>query len=286
MTLGKDRCEVKMNKDKLLLVNLKMFDEEEPAEPEVVVYGKDEEEQQVSQEEPQLLSTFDFDFKQLSDEGKKVALASFKENFKDDLQQEFQSNFDRRFKDNKEVAAKVSQYEPIVSDLMKFYKVADIAELQAKIDEDILKDLAEEQGFNDVSKYKEYRDAIESGKRGKEIESNITQEQQRKATVDGWIAESDAIKKIYPSFELNTALDNEKFQEKLRNGYSFADAFQVTLEKSFQTKTNKPDKVVRPNEQGAKSQGGVVRKTDPSKFTDADMDDIRARVARGETIKL
>jgi hypothetical protein len=277
----------------ILLVDLRLFDEEpeenQADEPAVIIYGKGESEEpntgEVGGEEQQLSSDFSYDFSKLSPEGKKSAYEAMKSEFKEDFHRDFQSNLDRRFKENKEVVAKVSQYEPIVNDLMKFYKVKTVEELQSKIEEEVLESLAEDEGFKDVAAYKRSRQALNENAELKEKLNSKTEEERVQATVKGWMDDTSEIKKNYPSFDMDKALENENFRAKIQAGYSFIDAFQVTLEKSF--KVAEPEKKVnRPKEQGSKPQGGVVRKTDPSKFSDSDIDDIRKRVARGEVIRL
>ena len=104
---------------------------------------------------------------------------------------------------------------------------------------------------------------------------------------------------IFPNFDLAYELENEAFLDGLNRGLSVRDAFfvahmdEIVAGSNAAAKSEATQKVVdnfnqraaRPAENGASHKPAVIRKTDPSKFTDADLDEIARRSRRGETIR-
>ena len=115
-----------------------------------------------------------------------------------------------------------------------------------------------------------------------------------------WMDESNALKQIYPSFDLETELQNPEFVNVLRvpnmavrTAYEIIHKDEIIPAAMQFTAQKVQEKVVnniiaqgnRPTENGVSSQSAAEVKTDPSKLTHKDLAEIRARVARGEVIK-
>jgi hypothetical protein len=320
-------------KIKLFPVNLRMFDIEGEAgaqgteieavnspQPEgantnsesVVIYGKEDtannaEGSQTNQatdnkdSNAQSQDVLSFDLTKLTTpQAREEAFKRVKETFKDEYSKDFQGHFDRRFKDHKDLQAKVQTYDPIIETLMSFYGAKDTAELQKAIDDDLLVELAEKEGFPSVEKFKEYKNALKDGKK---YQSKVAEEQsanEQQATVNRWINEGIEFKKKpgNENFDLSKELANESFKSRLIRGMSVEDAYYLAhkdniindaaAQASKQTEENVVKNIEakgkRIPENGVTKTPGVVRKADPSKLTEKDLEDIAQRVARGEKI--
>lgn len=114
-----------------------------------------------------------------------------------------------------------------------------------------------------------------------------------------WLEQSDALKQVYPSFNLEAELQNPAFLDLLRSpNIDVRTAFEAVhhneivpaamqfTAKTVETKIANKIKAngARPSENGMASQAPVTVKNDVSQLTDADIDEIARRVARGEHI--
>ena len=124
-------------------------------------------------------------------------------------------------------------------------------------------------------------------------------EAEKQATFQRWETEASELSEVFPNFDLASELENETFLANLNRGLSVRDAFLVAhmdeiltgssaaaeAQATQQTVNNFKQRAARPAENGASHKPAVIRKTDPSKFTDADLDEIARRSRRGETIR-
>ena len=113
-----------------------------------------------------------------------------------------------------------------------------------------------------------------------------------------WRQEAEKIKNIYPSLDFDTEIQDENFMSLLRSGIDVRTAYEVVHKDDiisgamqFASKTVEKklaDKIAsnksRPTENGSGAAGAVNVKSDVSKLTRADRDEIARRVARGEKI--
>jgi hypothetical protein len=238
-----------------------------------------------------------YDFSKIAPEKREEVYKNFKEAFKDDFSKDFQEHFNRRFKNHKEIETKVTQYEPLIEALLQFHGVQDINELSEIINSDVMSELAEREGFSDVNKYKEYLD----GKKAKETLTKQQQEQllqqDTESTVNNWVEQGLNLKKQpgFENFDLGQEILNPLFAARLEKGDTVEEAYYLVhrdeilknaaKRAELNTVTNLQSKGKRIQENGMRQTPGVIRKSDPSKLTDADIDEINRRVARGEKIK-
>ena len=128
------------------------------------------------------------------------------------------------------------------------------------------------------------------------------EERSRKENADRiyaqWMEQADSTKSVYPSFDLQSELQNPKFLELLKSNIDvrtayevihkddiIAGAMQFTAKKVEQNITNKIiANGARPSENGNSSQGASVTKRDVTTLTKADFAEIDRRLARGERI--
>jgi hypothetical protein len=133
----------------------------------------------------------------------------------------------------------------------------------------------------------------------------MREEQQRKENANRiyaeWVKQSEATKQVYPGFDLEKeVINNPQFVDLLRNNIDVRTAYEVThkdeiISGAMQFAAKKAEEKVknsiiangsRPNENGISSRGASQVKSDVSKLTKADREEIARRVARGEKIDL
>lgn len=116
---------------------------------------------------------------------------------------------------------------------------------------------------------------------------------------DGWVAEGEAMKKLYPSFDLGAEAKNPDFVKALRAGMSVKAAYEGIhhddLVKSAMVYTadkvekGTADKIranaSRPVEGAAAGRSAVVHKANVNDLTGEDIREILKRVERGENIR-
>ncbi len=114
-----------------------------------------------------------------------------------------------------------------------------------------------------------------------------------------WMAESEEVKKIYPSFDLGRECQNEDFIKMLRSGVGLKAAYQAlhmdellggamqytAKEVARHVTENIRARGERPVENGLSAGSAAITKTDVTKLTKRDREEIERRVLRGEIIK-
>lgn len=134
----------------------------------------------------------------------------------------------------------------------------------------------------------------------KQHEEAQKREAETKRIVQQWNSEAEELKKDYPQFDLQSEMQNEKFQKYLSMGDSVRDAYENVHRKELFEALGKAavktagEKIAasvaanraRPQEGAAAANAPAVVKNDVSQFTKADRQEIARRVARGEKIIL
>ena len=132
----------------------------------------------------------------------------------------------------------------------------------------------------------------------KQMQERTSQENANKLYAS-WMAQAEEAKKVYPSFDLRTEMQNPKFQDLLRSNIDAKTAYEVVhkdeiipaaMQFTAKTVESKIAKKIaaqgaRPAENGMSSGSPAVVKSDVSQLSRADRDEIRRRVARGEKIR-
>lgn len=113
-----------------------------------------------------------------------------------------------------------------------------------------------------------------------------------------WLEQAAGVKKVYPGFDLEAELKNPEFCRLLQSGITVEGAFKVCHMDDLmrggmkyaveETKKQVANSILsggkRPSENGSSGSGTVVYKSDVSKLTGKDMDEINRRVRNGERI--
>ena len=114
-----------------------------------------------------------------------------------------------------------------------------------------------------------------------------------------WAQQAEQARQLYPGLDMNVEAKNPRFRQLLRSGVDVADAYLVIHQQEIlpaamrHTARVVEQKLVdkfrasgsRPVENGISAQAPAVSKTDVSKLTKAERDEIRKRAAMGEKIR-
>ena len=113
-----------------------------------------------------------------------------------------------------------------------------------------------------------------------------------------WMNQAEEAKKVYPTLDLRTELNNPRFLDLLRSNIDVRTAYEVlhkdeiipaAMQYAAQTVESKLAKKIasganRPSENGMSGQGAAVVKSDVSQLSKKDIDEVMRRVARGERV--
>lgn len=215
-----------------------------------------------------------------------------------------QSLVQKRLKSTKETVEKYEKTVPVLELLSKKYGVdaSDIDALTKAMNDDdsYFEEEAMQKGIS-VEQLKEFR---RMEKENAELRK-MRDEQERKANADRiyaeWVKQAESAKQVYPTFDLEKeVISNPQFVELIRNNIDVRTAYEVTHKDDIiagamqfaakEAEAKVTNRVIangsRPNENGISSRGASQVKSDVSKLTKAERDDIARRVARGEKIDL
>ena len=228
--------------------------------------------------------------------------ALIKGEYKDLYDQRMQDTIQKRLKATKEKTDRYDALAPTLELLAKKYGVdaTDAEALTKAIEEDdsYYEDEALEKGLS-VEQLKSIR---KMERENAELKRQM-QEQNVKEQADriyaGWMDQSAALKQVYPSFDLNTELQNPRFVDLLRSNIDVRTAYEVlhkdeiipaamqfTAQQVEQKLTNR---IIagqgRPQENGLGGRASAVVKSDVSQLSKEDRQEIIRRVQRGEKIR-
>lgn len=207
----------------------------------------------------------------------------------------------KRLKNYKETVEQNEAARPILETLAKKYGVdaSDLKALNKAIEEDDA--YYEEEALEKGLTVQQLKDIRKMERENADLKRQM-QEQSRQENANRlyaqWMQQADSTRAIYPSFDLNSEMQNPEFIKLLRSNVDVRTAYEVLHKDEiihgamqFTAKTVEQkltNKIIangaRPTENGNSSQGAAVVKSDVSKLTRADRDEIARKVARGEKI--
>ena len=228
--------------------------------------------------------------------------ALIKGEFKDLYDAKMQDTIQRRLKGSKETVDKYNALSPTLEMLAKKYGVdaGDIEGLNKAIEED--DSYYEEEALEKNMSVKQLKEIKKMERENADLKRQMA-EQSRQENANKlysrWMQESEAMKPIYPGFDLRAELQNPRFTDLLRNNVDVRTAYEVIHKDEiipaamqFTANTVKQkltNQIIangaRPIENGNSSQGATVVKSDVSQLSKADRAEIIRRVQRGEKIK-
>lgn len=221
--------------------------------------------------------------------------------YKDIYNAKMENAIKKRFASTKETVDRYNALAPTLELLAKKYgvDVNDAIALNKAIEDDdtYFEEEALEKGIT-VEQLKEFR-KIE--KENAELKRQMEEEnakQNASKIYAKWMEQAESAKAVYPSFDLQTEMQNSDFINLLKSNVDVRTAYEVlhkdeiipaamqfTAKKVEQQLTNKIiANGARPTENGINSQSASLVKSDVSQLSKADIDEISRRVARGEKI--
>lgn len=236
-------------------------------------------------------------------EEKRAAYEKFKAEYKDMYDAEMQSIVKKRIGDTKQLEEANGKTKVILDILASRYGIKDAQDIEA-----ITKAIEEDNSFYEqaavdagltVEQYKRLQAVERENRILKEAREQAERRQQADQVYAGWLQESEQVKLLYPTFDLQAELQNPQFGKLLGNGVGVKAAFQAlhhdeilsgAMQYTAQTIAKKTadgiaNRQSRPIENGLNSQASANVKSDVSKLSRADRMEIARRAARGEQIK-
>lgn len=222
--------------------------------------------------------------------------------YKDLYDARMQDTIQKRLKSSKETVDKYNALTPTLEMLAKKYGVdiGDIDALNQAIQEDdsYYEEEALEKGIT-VQQLKEIRKMERENAALKAQMEEAQRQENGKKLYAAWMQQADETKKVYPSFDIQTEMNNPQFLALLRSNIDVRTAYEVThkdeiiqgaMQFTAQTVESKLAKKIasngaRPAENGMSSQSAAVVKSDVSQLSKADRAEIIRRVQRGEKIR-
>ena len=242
-----------------------------------------------------------------TDDKGEIDVAALKKQYKLYDDADVQNIVKSRLKSSKDTEARLGAMQPLMDALSVRYGTDDPARLAQLLESDAtyFEDLAIKNGTTAEEERKRSADELKIRRIERERDELKRQieEDRVRAEADriysGWVAESETLKQIYPSFDLQRELANQEFASLLRTpGISVRTAYevihrdeiipgvmQVTADKTKeQIAKSIASNARRPVENGNSGQAAAITKSDVTQLTKADRAEIARRVARGEKI--
>lgn len=225
-----------------------------------------------------------------------------KGDYKEQYDAKVQDTIQKRLKSSKEIVDKYNSLTPTLELLAKKYGVTDPTDIEAlnkaiQNDNELYEEEALEQGMS-VEKFKEFKQMQRDNAALKAKQEEIQRQENGRKLYESWMSQAEDAKKVYPSFDLRTEMQNEKFVDLLRSNIDVRTAYEVlhkddiisgAMQYTAKTIESKIAKKIaangaRPSENGVGSQSAAVVKNDVTKLNKQDINEVMRRVASGERI--
>ena len=222
--------------------------------------------------------------------------------YKDLYDAKMQDTIQKRLKGHKDNETKLNALAPILEQMASKYGVDanDIEALAKAVDED--DSYYEQEAMDKGMTVKQLKEIKKMERENAALKAQMEEAQRQengKKLYSQWMAQADETKKVYPSFDLQAEMQNQKFVDLLRSNIDVRTAYEVTHKDEiiagamqFTAKTVEQkvaNKIAangaRPIENGMSSQSSSLVKSDVSQLSKADRAEIIRRVQRGEKIK-
>jgi len=222
--------------------------------------------------------------------------------YKDLYDARVQNTVQKRLKGTKETVEKYEALSPMLELLGKKYGVdpADAAALSAAIEEDdtYWEDEALEKGIT-VEQLKDIRRMERENADLKRQMAEVENKKKAGELYASWMQQAESLKAIYPSFDLETEMRNQRFVDLLRiPSVDVRTAYEVVhkdeiLPAAMQFAAKTAEQKVtakiaangsRPSENGMASQSASVHERDVSQLSRDQILDFQRRISRGERI--
>ncbi|HBU12179.1 MAG TPA: hypothetical protein DEB31_05465 [Clostridiales bacterium] len=309
-----DGKEEYMKKLMLVPLNLRLFEGEggeaggdgaaQAESPAKVVYGKQNDAQAAepkseSADEPQ---------NAIADDVRKAEFEKLiKGDFKDLFHERTQKIIDARFKQTKQLEEREAALRPVLDLLGSKYGVnaADIEELSKAItaDDSYYEAEATHKGLT-VQQLKQVKALERENETLRQARKEIEDRRNAEQATAQWLAQAEQAKQVYANLDLNREAQDpetgDRFVRLLRSGVDVKTAYEVVHKDDIisgamqhtanvvrqKTVNDIKSRGLRPDENGtASAMASAVVKSDVSKLTRKDREEISKRVMRGEKIQ-
>lgn len=221
--------------------------------------------------------------------------------YKDLYTQDVQRLVNRRFAETRGLQEQLEQYQPVMDMLMQRYNASDVKSLQKAIEDDSAYwEAAAERAGMDVEQYRKFSKLQTENAKLLREQRRTQSEQRAQRQLAKWNSEAEAVKKVYPSFDLQRESANPSFLELLKSHVPMQHAYEVIHMDEIkagiaelQAKATEKKVVegirakgMRPSEAGASTSSAFTSAKDVRKLTKQERADIARRVMRGETVTL
>ncbi len=223
--------------------------------------------------------------------------------YKDLYDERMQDTIQKRLKSSKETVDKYNAMAPMLEMLAKKYGVKDAGDVQAltsAIEEDDT--FYEEEALKEGIPVDQLKQIRKMERENASLRAAMEQQQQQEqvnATIAQWMEQGQAAKQVYTQFDMDAEMQNPQFLGLLQAGVDVKSAYEVihkdeiigsAMQFAAKTAEQKVASSIaagrgRPSENGNKSQGGVIVKSDVSKLTRADREEIIRQVRNGAKIR-
>ena len=222
--------------------------------------------------------------------------------YKDIFHSRVQEIIDKRFRETRELEAKMKDAQPLLEIMAGKYGVdaSDMKALSKAVQEDssYFEQEAAEKGVS-VETLKEMKRLERENAEFRAAREERERQEQAQRVYGEWMRQSEELKTVYPSFDFEQEIRNPQFISLLKApGVDVRTAYEVihrdeilggAMQHTAQTVAQKvvndiAARGTRPQENGTASQSAVVFKSDVNQLTKADRKEILKRVARGERI--
>lgn len=213
--------------------------------------------------------------------------------YKDQYTEATQKLIDRRFKG---INTQLQAQQPIIDLLDQRYGTnGDMAKLQAAIETDraYWQDAADQAGMS-VEQYQQMQKLQAQNRQLLAAQQSQQAQYMASLQYSKWQAEAETMKKAYPEFDLEAAMENDLFGLMLRNGYPMEQAYkacnpdrlaaQAAASAEKAVTDNIKARGARPAEAGANPTPAFVVKDDVSKLSGKEVRDILAQINSGKRI--
>lgn len=208
-----------------------------------------------------------------------------------------------RFKNQADWQNVVAGYENALAPLIQHYglEIGDIEGLGRAINDDdsLYERAADEEGIT-TERYRENLRLQLEAQRGRTMMEEYERQQYQREMFEQWDAEAAELQQTFPNFDLVSEIEsNEEFEALLDSGVPVRQAFLAThvddilsgaenyaVNETRQRVASSLNRAARrPVENGMVHGPASVRKSDPSKLTDEDMDEIFKQVREGKSFR-
>ena len=235
--------------------------------------------------------------------GESTSKRSFEDvikDYKDEYTKDFQKKWDARHKDYMTTKTLNAKQGKLIERLALKYGISDVSDLDAidkamQSDDDLIASRALNNGL--TVDQQRYQDDIElENRRYREEQKRKTQTENAQRQYNQWMQESNNLKALFPSFDLDTELQNETFKQALlakmpierafyaAHGAEIASgAMQYTAQAVRKaTEEEKANRTPRPKENGVSRQAAAKVSTDVHSMTRQQRADLAKQSMRGK----